>query len=117
MRPASLLQVAECCARRQAGHIEDVVVDSSYRGAQLGKRCAAVCHHLSLQGRGGGGQRNYWSLRCRLIAEATRLAEQAGCYKVILDCSEDNVSFYTKCDLKRKDVQMVRPAAPRRAVL
>ena len=35
-------------------------------------------------------------------------AEEAGCYKVILDCSEDNVAFYTKCGLTRKEVQMVR---------
>ena len=32
---------------------------------------------------------------------------QLGCYKVILDCTEDNVNFYTKCGFKQKEVQMV----------
>lgn len=34
--------------------------------------------------------------------------QEAGCYKVILDCSEDNVPFYEKCGLTRKEVQMVK---------
>jgi glucosamine-phosphate N-acetyltransferase len=41
-----------------------------------------------------------------LLAALTDLARQRGCYKVILDCSEDNVEFYTKCGFKRKEVQM-----------
>lgn len=36
------------------------------------------------------------------------LAQELGCYKVILDCSEDNVPFYEKCGLTRKEVQMVK---------
>ena len=35
-----------------------------------------------------------------------RIGRQVGCYKVILDCSEDNVSFYTRCGFKQKEVQM-----------
>lgn len=61
------------------GHVEDVVVDSSARGRGVGKL---------------------------LLAALTDLARQRGCYKVILDCSEDNVEFYTKCGFKRKEVQM-----------
>ncbi len=34
-----------------------------------------------------------------------------GCYKVILDCAEANVSFYEKCGLTRKEVQMVGASA------
>lgn len=34
-------------------------------------------------------------------------ANARGCYKVILDCSEDNIAFYQKCGLERKEVQMV----------
>ena len=34
--------------------------------------------------------------------------QEAGCYKVILDCSEENVPFYEKCGLTKKEVQMVR---------
>lgn len=36
-------------------------------------------------------------------------AKEAGCYKVILDCAENNVAFYEKCGLTRKEVQMVWP--------
>ena len=36
-----------------------------------------------------------------------KAAEEAGCYKVILDCSEENVPFYAKCGLTKKEVQMV----------
>lgn len=64
-----------------AGHVEDVVVDSTVRGQKLGARLVAAC-----------------------AAEA----RAKGCYKVILDCSEDNVPFYQKCGLTRKEVQMVQ---------
>ena len=36
------------------------------------------------------------------------LTQEAGCYKVILDCSEENVPFYEKCGLIKKEVQCVR---------
>jgi glucosamine-phosphate N-acetyltransferase len=64
-----------------AGHIEDVVVDAAARGRRLG---------------------------ARLVAAAADTARRAGCYKVILDCSEANVAFYEKCGLSRKEVQMVQ---------
>ena len=35
-------------------------------------------------------------------------AREAGCYKVILDCSDSNVKFYEKCGFQKKEVQMVR---------
>ena len=66
------------CSR--CGHIEDVVVDSTYRGLRLGKR---------------------------VIEALVAAARELGCYKVILDCSEANVPFYEKCGLTRKEVQMV----------
>lgn len=64
-----------------AGHIEDVVVDASYRGQQLGKA---------------------------LIRRLVSLAEQEGCYKVILDCAQNNVEFYEKCGMTQKETQMVK---------
>ncbi len=67
------------CGR--AGHVEDVVVDAAARGKQLGAKLIAAC------------------------CEAARAA---GCYKVILDCSEANAAFYERCGLTRKEVQMVR---------
>lgn len=67
------------CAK--CGHVEDVVVDSTYRGLRLG---------------------------LRVIEALMAAAQELGCYKVILDCSEDNVPFYEKCGLTRKEVQMVK---------
>lgn len=43
----------------------------------------------------------------RVIEALVKLAEEAGCYKIILDCSEENVPFYEKCGLYKKEVQMV----------
>ncbi|KAF1897803.1 hypothetical protein Lal_00032563 [Lupinus albus] len=63
----------------KVGHIEDVVVDSSIRGKQLGKK---------------------------IINFLTDHARSIGCYKVILDCSLDNKVFYEKCGFKQKEVQM-----------
>lgn len=61
------------------GHIEDIVVDSSQRGKNLGKI---------------------------LLKSLMELAEELGCYKVILDCEEGKVQFYEKCGLKEKGRQM-----------
>lgn len=43
----------------------------------------------------------------RMIEALVALSRQYGCYKVILDCSEENASFYEKCGLSRNGVQMV----------
>jgi glucosamine-phosphate N-acetyltransferase len=61
------------------GHIEDVVVDSSYRGKQLGQKIISACKQLSAE---------------------------KGCYKVILDCAEKVVSFYEGCEFERKGALM-----------
>lgn len=63
----------------KVGHIEDVVVDSHYRGKHIGK---IMLEHL------------------------VDKSEKLGCYKVILDCDEKNVPFYSKCDFTKKGVQM-----------
>jgi len=63
------------------GHIEDIVVDSNFRGMRLGKKI--VCHLINL-------------------------AKEKGCYKVILNCNENNVRFYEKCGLIRKECEMVK---------
>jgi len=65
----------------KVGHVEDVVVDSMARGSQLGKK---------------------------VVEFLTNHASSMGCYKVILDCSEQNIPFYEKCGFKKKEVQMVK---------
>ena len=61
------------------GHIEDVVVDDNYRGKGVGEA---------------------------LIAHCKEYAGRWECYKVILDCSQDNVSFYEKCGFRTVSVGM-----------
>ncbi|EPQ30520.1 uncharacterized protein PFL1_02046 [Pseudozyma flocculosa PF-1] len=65
----------------RVGHIEDIVVHKDGQGKGLGKR---IIHVL------------------------TAIAEQAGCYKVILDCSPDNEAFYEKCGYKNVGVEMAK---------
>ncbi len=63
----------------KVGHIEDIVVDSKYRGFGLGKL---------------------------MIDHLTNLGTKFGCYKCILDCDDINVGFYEKCGYIRKGSQM-----------
>ena len=62
-------------------HIEDVVVDKDYRGDGLGKM---------------------------LLDYAISIAERETCYKIILNCSEENRGFYEKCDFIKKNIQMAK---------
>jgi len=41
-----------------------------------------------------------------LIEKLKDLAIEKGCYKTILNCSEDNIGFYEKCGFYQKEVQM-----------
>ena len=59
------------CGSR-VGHIEDVVVDKDARGTGLGQKIVQHCIDYS---------------------------RDAGCYKVILDCSNKNVPFYINCGM------------------
>jgi glucosamine-phosphate N-acetyltransferase len=65
----------------KVAHIEDVVVDPNYRDQHLGKL---------------------------LVKHVTDIAHDANCYKIILDCGEQNEIFYTKCEFQRKGLQMAR---------
>ncbi|ODQ65288.1 acyl-CoA N-acyltransferase [Nadsonia fulvescens var. elongata DSM 6958] len=62
-----------------AGHIEDIAVASDQQGKKLG---------------------------LHLINTLTNIAKTAGAYKVILDCSIENVGFYEKCGYKNVGAQM-----------
>lgn len=61
------------------GHIEDVVVDNQHRKEGIGK---LMIEYLSTK------------------------AKSMGCYKVILDCDEDNCPFYEKCGFQKKGIEM-----------
>jgi len=61
------------------GHIEDVCVKNKYRKFGFGKK---IINHLMNE------------------------AKNHGCYKVTLDCSEENSHFYIKCGLEKRGLQM-----------
>jgi GNAT superfamily N-acetyltransferase len=61
------------------GHIEDIAVAKDQQGKKLG---------------------------LRIIQALDFVAENVGCYKTILDCSEANEGFYVKCGFKRAGLEM-----------
>tara|TARA_B100000925_G_C21914637_1_gene433115 strand:+ start:215 stop:634 length:420 start_codon:yes stop_codon:yes gene_type:complete len=63
----------------KVGHIEDIVIDSKFRGLGLGKE---------------------------LINFLVKKGKKLGCYKIILDCSDKMVGFYSKCGFKREGNMM-----------
>ncbi|KAF8476889.1 glucosamine 6-phosphate N-acetyltransferase [Kalaharituber pfeilii] len=63
----------------QVGHIEDIAVAKEMQGKQFG---------------------------LRIIQALDYIAEKIGCYKAILDCSEQNEGFYVKCGYKKAGIQM-----------
>ena len=65
---------------RKMGLIEDVAVDSNYRGKGIG---------------------------IKLIQNLTYEAKNMGCDKIVLNSSKDNVSFYEKSGFKVNEIQMV----------
>jgi len=63
----------------KVAHIEDVIVHSDFRGKGLGKL---------------------------LLDKCIEIAKQNRCYKIILDCSDDNCRFYENCGFNKKGNQM-----------
>ena len=63
----------------RVGHIEDVVVDKCGRGLDIGKRMVEKCVEL-----------------CR----------KQRCYKIVLECSDDNIKFYEKFGFEKHDNSM-----------
>ena len=60
-------------------HIEDVITDTDYRGKGLAKK---------------------------IIQYLIDYSQQRGCYKVILNCSEQNCPFYKKLGFRENEKQM-----------
>jgi glucosamine-phosphate N-acetyltransferase len=63
----------------KAGHIEDVVTRKGYEGKGIGKE---------------------------IIKELIKIAEDSGCYKIILDCDEKLIMFYEKNGFKKHSIMM-----------
>ncbi|KAJ1500746.1 hypothetical protein HMI55_003750, partial [Coelomomyces lativittatus] len=36
----------------------------------------------------------------------TSIGKKVGCYKIILNCAENNITFYEKCGFVKKEVEM-----------
>jgi glucosamine-phosphate N-acetyltransferase len=60
-------------------HLEDVVVDKSYRGNKLGQK---------------------------LIANIVEIARESGAYKIIADCKTELLSFYSKNGFEKRGEQI-----------
>lgn len=63
----------------RVGHIEDVVTRKEYQGHGIGSA---------------------------LIQAALVFAKEKNCYKVILDCSENNIPFYEKLGFRKHSIGM-----------
>ena len=61
------------------GHIEDVVVHPDYQGYGVGSK---------------------------IIEKLKQYGDENGCYKCILDCTDDKIPFYQKCGFSLKGTQM-----------
>eukprot|EP00744_Colponema_vietnamica_P002539 GILI01003965.1.p1 GENE.GILI01003965.1~~GILI01003965.1.p1 ORF type:complete len:150 (-),score=27.19 GILI01003965.1:83-532(-) len=61
------------------GHIEDVVVHPDFRGCGVARKLMDSC---------------------------VEVAKEKKCYKLILDCKDDNIPLYTKMGFELKEFQM-----------
>lgn len=68
--------IFNCCC---LAHIEDVIVDENYRKQGFGKM---------------------------IIKHLIEIAEKNNCYKISLDCSDDNIRFYELCGFSKRGNQM-----------
>jgi len=66
-------------AGRSIGHIEDIVVDIEYRGLGIARE---------------------------ILNRLVELSYRNNCYKVILDCADDLVGFYSRVGFEKKGSQM-----------
>jgi len=63
----------------KVAHVEDVIIDNTYRGKGLGKM---------------------------LVQKCIDYARIHDCYKIILNCSDENIPFYEKCGFSKKENEM-----------
>ena len=65
----------------KVAHVEDVIISQHHQGKGLGKK---------------------------IIEHCICFAEESNCYKIILDCDNNNVAFYSKSKFQRKGNMMVK---------
>ena len=63
------------------GHIEDVVIHNNHRKLGYGKK---------------------------IINELINICIQSSCYKIILNCNENNINFYQNCGFTQKEIEMAK---------
>ncbi|CAB4389028.1 glucosamine 6-phosphate N-acetyltransferase [Rhizophagus irregularis] len=61
------------------GHIEDVAIDKNHQGKHFGSSIVQALKYIGIK---------------------------TGCIKAILDCSVENISFYEKCGLQNRGIEM-----------
>lgn len=66
---------------KNVGHIEDIIVDSEYRGKGISKI---------------------------IINDLIEYGKSLNCYKFILNCSDEYIKFYKKFGLEKKDNSMIK---------
>ena len=64
---------------RAVGHIEDLVIDDEYRGLGIARG---------------------------ILNRLVELSDRNNCYKVILDCSDELVGFYSRVGFEKRGAQM-----------
>jgi glucosamine-phosphate N-acetyltransferase len=64
---------------KNVGHIEDIVVHEKYRGQGIAQK---------------------------ILEKLTEAASNKNCYKVILDCKKDLITFYEKSGFRQNNFQM-----------
>lgn len=85
-------------AHSQRSSVSHEIYRSACRGADV---CTSLHAHLKR-----GAQVVHMETD-RLVAALMAESEQRGCYKTILDCSNDNMPFYVKSGMELKGMQMV----------
>lgn len=64
---------------KNVGHIEDVIIDNNYRNLKLGKLLIDYCIH-----------------QCKKL----------DCYKIILNCKKELITYYKKYNFDNKNIEM-----------
>jgi len=65
----------------KVAHVEDIVVDNEYRGKRYGSK---------------------------ILDGLNKIAKEKNCYKLVLNCSKSNVSFYVNNNYVNKEETMIK---------